>query len=892
MLYFVSYPRKMNATTMNTILVPRRLKFGAIIIGMLSYSCASHNYSIAERMSDQSVKFQSNVPSVSVRFQSTIGSPDVRFEPNRSSGTLFLPGMRKKYLTLVFSAPDYNPEIVHLKRRIRGRALVKSLALSTITFGTPLLIDVFRSDFYELNPKSRNVRVNLKFSDDFYKRQFDAISGTTNIPLVREYVWKYPLSPFRPQAIRLRDALEFQQARTVGTEDALKEFISTHSASHNVEDAKYALSQMVEARIAFEQAMKDYSVDAFSAFINTFPASLHVNDAKAARVKIAFEDALLAETANEDEVASFLKDYGPDFIFIPEIQWTQSALTTCINRFMHSLESYRDSTCDEEIVCKSIELSKIDDLLEIASRSLASDNQDFFEHAIAPEKQEIQNWVYDYFYDQGINNKLNGGWEGCIENFQKLFPTLCDGDFECFMETISQQTEKNAEIKLTNPKWVSGYFEAIPENNILHDLCYYSAGGRFYRLEEFTNQLILHFSDNNLTELVTIFNGDTTAQLSFQKKKNSGDMTLVLGEYFQNNELILRTGFEPITSSEVLGGQQHQYYHEFRGGRNMTLESHPTIILVHQLFDYSFHDLDDRIDEVEKALKELKDLSQRFPIQHLRALPNWDRNLLFLQNRINEYNEQKEKKAQLERQKQEEFERQFERQRLATTNFTEVRIGSQVWMSADLQVRFFGNGDPIQQSHSRQDWISFHDQQKPAWMWGNWEEGYGEVLYNYHAIVDDRGLCPVGWHVPSGEEWKTLKTFLGENAGYKLKDEKAWGNYRRHHRVPCTNCASWNSEYRRKVACGVCKDTRDLGGLRTFSANGSDIYGFSARPNNNGGDADWWSTDWVIGEYAFQGKTRLYTYYRVDYDQNALLDKSAAEINGFLVGHRVRCIKD
>jgi uncharacterized protein (TIGR02145 family) len=33
--------------------------------------------------------------------------------------------------------------------------------------------------------------------------------------------------------------------------------------------------------------------------------------------------------------------------------------------------------------------------------------------------------------------------------------------------------------------------------------------------------------------------------------------------------------------------------------------------------------------------------------------------------------------------------------------------------------------------------------------------------YNWYAVGDSRGLCPVGWHVPSDDEWKQIEIYLG-----------------------------------------------------------------------------------------------------------------------------------
>jgi uncharacterized protein (TIGR02145 family) len=47
---------------------------------------------------------------------------------------------------------------------------------------------------------------------------------------------------------------------------------------------------------------------------------------------------------------------------------------------------------------------------------------------------------------------------------------------------------------------------------------------------------------------------------------------------------------------------------------------------------------------------------------------------------------------------------------------------------------------------------------------------YG-YLYNWFAVNDAKGLCPLGWHVPTDAEWTTLTDFLGglSVAGGKMK---------------------------------------------------------------------------------------------------------------------------
>jgi uncharacterized protein (TIGR02145 family) len=45
-------------------------------------------------------------------------------------------------------------------------------------------------------------------------------------------------------------------------------------------------------------------------------------------------------------------------------------------------------------------------------------------------------------------------------------------------------------------------------------------------------------------------------------------------------------------------------------------------------------------------------------------------------------------------------------------------------------------------------------------------------LKDYYAVIDKRGLCPQGWHVPSDDDWQVLCDYLGGNmvAGGKMKE--------------------------------------------------------------------------------------------------------------------------
>ncbi|WP_291125063.1 fibrobacter succinogenes major paralogous domain-containing protein [Flavobacterium sp. UBA6031] len=94
-----------------------------------------------------------------------------------------------------------------------------------------------------------------------------------------------------------------------------------------------------------------------------------------------------------------------------------------------------------------------------------------------------------------------------------------------------------------------------------------------------------------------------------------------------------------------------------------------------------------------------------------------------------------------------------------------IKIGNQTWMLENLSVTSYRNGDQIPNIENDS-------------LWGEATQGaycnYNNVLsngkhfgrlYNALAAMDIRYLAPVGWHIPTVDEWECLKNYLAQN-GY------------------------------------------------------------------------------------------------------------------------------
>jgi uncharacterized protein (TIGR02145 family) len=192
-------------------------------------------------------------------------------------------------------------------------------------------------------------------------------------------------------------------------------------------------------------------------------------------------------------------------------------------------------------------------------------------------------------------------------------------------------------------------------------------------------------------------------------------------------------------------------------------------------------------------------------------------------------------------------------------NYNTVQIGNQCWTQSNLKVSKYRNGDNIPTGLSNSDWGNTTSGAYAIYENNPVNDSLYGKLYNHYAVMDNRGLCPTGWHVSTDVDWTTLETFLGGSslAGGALKStmtQPTSGGWN-HPNVGATNSSSF---------------TAMAGGIRLNSGAFSlvDYYGF------------WWSSSgsaWLHSLY--------YGYVSVNREANY--------INNFRTrGSSVRCLRD
>jgi uncharacterized protein (TIGR02145 family) len=151
--------------------------------------------------------------------------------------------------------------------------------------------------------------------------------------------------------------------------------------------------------------------------------------------------------------------------------------------------------------------------------------------------------------------------------------------------------------------------------------------------------------------------------------------------------------------------------------------------------------------------------------------------------------------------------------------YSVIAIGNQCWFAENLRTTHYANGEEIVGDLTDFEWSTWTLGAQA--IYGNNEESldaYGR-LYNWYALGNPGGICPVGWHRPSLAEWIELDNHTGGSgyAGLKLKstndDNPGWDglNLFGFSAVPGGE----------RTADGIFLDVDSIGEYWTASMNGS-----------------------------------------------------------------------
>ncbi|MBI1191900.1 MAG: hypothetical protein GC205_01815 [Bacteroidetes bacterium] len=192
--------------------------------------------------------------------------------------------------------------------------------------------------------------------------------------------------------------------------------------------------------------------------------------------------------------------------------------------------------------------------------------------------------------------------------------------------------------------------------------------------------------------------------------------------------------------------------------------------------------------------------------------------------------------------------------------YATVSIGGQCWMADNLRTTQYRDGDAIPTGLSDAAWSSTAAGAMTVYNNDPVNVAQYGRLYNAFSIADARGICPVGWHVPTDAEWTVLTDGLGGEAiaGNSMK-------------VPGN------------IALGTGPWIAQNLGATNASGFGGLPGGYRGAP----GDYQW--LQFFGYWWTSTPNTTLTWFYRgLDYDKESVTRSVGNDNNGF----SVRCLKD
>jgi uncharacterized protein (TIGR02145 family) len=91
-----------------------------------------------------------------------------------------------------------------------------------------------------------------------------------------------------------------------------------------------------------------------------------------------------------------------------------------------------------------------------------------------------------------------------------------------------------------------------------------------------------------------------------------------------------------------------------------------------------------------------------------------------------------------------------------------IKIGGQVWTQKNFDMTTFRTGEIIKEIMSKEDWLKAGYREEPAWCYYNFDPKNAHLgkFYNYYAVSDFRNIAPMGWRVPSFQDYFILVNYL------------------------------------------------------------------------------------------------------------------------------------
>ena len=190
-----------------------------------------------------------------------------------------------------------------------------------------------------------------------------------------------------------------------------------------------------------------------------------------------------------------------------------------------------------------------------------------------------------------------------------------------------------------------------------------------------------------------------------------------------------------------------------------------------------------------------------------------------------------------------------------------IQIGTQIWMAENLRTTKFKDGTTIPLILDNTMWGNLTSS---GYCWYNndvttYKNTYGG-LYNYYTVTTGN-LCPMGWHIPTDNDWHTLALHLDASATLTSSESYIAGG-----KLKETGTTHWLSSY----------TTTNESGFTALPCGWRNYQGYFSGVGSNG---YWWSSTNSFTGGISRRITQAYpNFYRDGYNSK--------------VGLSIRCVRD
>jgi uncharacterized protein (TIGR02145 family) len=679
-------------------------------------SCASYKYK--KRFANNSFEVVSDNESNFKVINSK--SKNNHYESNNGKATIELSSLKKSELNFYATNPIYDSIPIKIERTVRPDALTKDIALGVFTFGVPVIIDVFKSDFYKISKSTKKINIHFEYKQSFMTEEFNKIASSINPSDYKIWIEKYPKSNLIQKATDRKDSLELLIALSKESEKAIDDFIVTHEKSSFLDESLKIKNEMVAARELFDAAKNQNTVESYEAFLSKFPKSLHNKEAHRKLVEAAEKAAI--NSSSTTLMVNYIKNYlinNLSFFISDEIAEKKSKILNSLDEQL--IKDYITNDTKKIYQNYSDLWKKYD---EIKSDKLLND----YWYGLYRTRQ-YHTKICDLIFNKLKESKSIETQNQIVDKCESDFPNLGINDnFNNLIYTVLFFSKGTGSIKLFNVGYVPYLFNLGEYSSFFDNIMYSYKGDQYKSLQNITLEELnfLNGSFHGLNKCYNSSNLDFTFN-AFQG--NSKDFS-----YFQNGKLVK-------TKTRLNDGKFYEY--EFENGINLTLkELDKKIEKGKEYIKSGNYDL--AISEFENALK------NNFPTSIAQNI-NLNKNLL----NVKKLNENKISQNSIENTIDNsskylpiQIDNSYD-----STKYKVVKIGQYEWSSTNLDVTNFRNGDPILFVKTDAEIVAAALNKIPAYTIDPYT---GNKLYNWYAVNDLRALAPKGFAVSEYKHFKDL----------------------------------------------------------------------------------------------------------------------------------------